>query len=580
MSERGLKVAVILRLVDRMTRPLRPLVGAFAALRGKIGSVGENMAVVTAGLSRMKGGLIAAGAAFAGVGGAATLAASQLVRPAAEFETFMAILTALEGSSEKAEAAFQWVRTFATNTPLQLQGVLDAYQKLKTFGLDPMDGTLQAMVDTNAKMGGSQEKLEGIILAVGQAWTKQKLQGEEALQLIERGVPVWDLLAEATGQSVVELQKLSSAGELGRREIALLVKAMGKNAAGAAEAQMKTWRGMVSNLQDLWANFQLEIMQGGLFDWMKGRLSELLTTVNEMAADGRLQALAEQIGANIQRVLVVLWELAVGLHSTFQTAGVWLEWAAEKLGGWTELVLAFTAVPFAGTLVSIVTGLALVAKGLVAVSALLAANPITLAISAIAGGVYLIYENWGGITQWFEAKISAVAAAFEHGLIWGLIELWREFNVVTLIYEALDGLVHYLTGYSLDFSWADILPSWSWSDIIPDLPSFFSGDGAAPKAGRSGQIGRRALGGSVFAGRLYEVGEQGVELFAPTVDGRVTPHRDLVQAAPAAAPVQVGEIHVHAAPGMSPIEVAKAVRDELARAALGPDRALHDGGRR
>ena len=55
-----------------------------------------------------------------------------------------------------------------------------------------MDGSMQAIVDQASKLGGGMERLNGISLAVGQAWAKQKLQGEEILQLVEHGVPVWE----------------------------------------------------------------------------------------------------------------------------------------------------------------------------------------------------------------------------------------------------------------------------------------------------------------------------------------------------------------------------------------------------
>ena len=61
------------------------------------------------------------------------------------------------------------------------------------------------------------------------------LVGEEALQLIERGVPVWDLLAKATGRNVQELQKMSEAGQLGRDVILQLIDAMGRQNAGATQ---------------------------------------------------------------------------------------------------------------------------------------------------------------------------------------------------------------------------------------------------------------------------------------------------------------------------------------------------------
>ena len=74
--------------------------------------------------------------------------------------------------------------------------------------------------------------------ASGQAWAEQKLQGEEILQLVEPGVPIWSLLEKVTGKNTQELQKLSSAGKLGRDTIKLLTQEIGKSSEGAAAANM------------------------------------------------------------------------------------------------------------------------------------------------------------------------------------------------------------------------------------------------------------------------------------------------------------------------------------------------------
>ena len=72
--------------------------------------------------------------------------------------------------------------------------------------MDPMDGTLQALVDKNAQLGGSMEDLNGIILQLGQGWTKQKLQSQDIIAIMERGIPVWDLLSDAMGKTAGEVK--------------------------------------------------------------------------------------------------------------------------------------------------------------------------------------------------------------------------------------------------------------------------------------------------------------------------------------------------------------------------------------
>ena len=212
-----------------------------------------------------------------------------------KFERLSVQLKAIMGSMAEGERALSWIKEFTRNTPFQLEEVSEAFVRLKAFGLDPMDGTMQAIVDQAAKLGGGMERLNGITLAVGQAWAKQKLQGEEILQLVERGVPVWELLEKATGKNVQELQKLSSAGKLGRDTIALLVAEIGNSAEGAAAKNMTLLSGYVSNLKDSWQQFLATVADSGALDYTKDVLGNIARRIEVMNQDGRLQALAQKV---------------------------------------------------------------------------------------------------------------------------------------------------------------------------------------------------------------------------------------------------------------------------------------------
>ncbi len=188
-----------------------------------------------------------------------------------------------------------YIEEFAREVPFQLAETAEAFAQLKTFGIDPMNGSLQAISDQTAKLGGGQEELKGIVTALGQAWGKQKLQQEEVLQLIERGVPAWDLLSKATGKTTQELQKMSTAGQLGRREISLLIEAMGQESSGAAAKQMETLAGLVSNLQDRFTQFSRMIADAGVFDYLKQQATDLIAKFEELGNNGQLEKIAKQI---------------------------------------------------------------------------------------------------------------------------------------------------------------------------------------------------------------------------------------------------------------------------------------------
>ncbi|MCL6270724.1 tape measure protein [Sansalvadorimonas sp. 2012CJ34-2] len=212
-----------------------------------------------------------------------------------KFERLAIQMEALMGSVEAGQQATEWIKDFTRSTPLQLDQVSEAFIRLKNFGIDPMDGTLQALVDQNAKLGGEFDRLQRISLAVGQAFGKTKLQGEELRQLIEAGVPVWQLLEKATGKNVTELRKFSEAGALGQDVIKSLIAEMGNSSLGAAAKNMKTMSGLVSNMKDRWLLFQKAVSDSGWTDYIKAQLTSLGNRLDELANDGKLQTLAKNI---------------------------------------------------------------------------------------------------------------------------------------------------------------------------------------------------------------------------------------------------------------------------------------------
>lgn len=243
--------------------------------------------------------------------------ASNVLETGSAFEQLDRRLTGILGSAEKAGHAMAMIKQLAQDTPFDVQGLTDTYAKLSAFGLQPTREQMLAIIDTAAKLGGGTEALTGVSLALGQAWTKQKLQGEEILQLAERGVPVWDLLAKATGRNVQELQKMSEAGQLGRDVIVQLIDAMGRQNAGASADLMASLAGAVQRAQDAMQDFLNTIAQSGVLDYLTQQLQGLLAEFDRMKASGELDAWAKRIATGFidvantaQGVVAVVRQLA------------------------------------------------------------------------------------------------------------------------------------------------------------------------------------------------------------------------------------------------------------------------------
>ncbi len=482
-------VSVIVTLNDKLTAPLRAVSSRVSGmvrginraldLRG-LDKMGQGLQRTASGLGQVAKGARTAAGAVAGYAVVMAGLAAKFIGPAAEMERFQVQLTNLEGSSAGAKKAMGWIQEFATRTPLELTDTVSAYARLRAYGIDPTNGSLQALVDTMAATGGGAEQLDGLVLALGQAWTKGKLQGEEALQMLERGVPVWDLLAQKLGKTTAEVQDMATKGKLGREEITLLVDALAERNAGASESMSRTWGGIISNLLDHWTRFQVMVMDSGVFDYLKSRLQIVLDTLNRMSADGSLQMWADRLAKTMLSALTAIWDLGT------QTLALWREWkptlmqGVELLGGWENTLKLITGLMFAKTLfgigaglvgmvvgigqvsagalmlvgrIAVLTGwlvtgfgraamwlaravlplvsgaLSVVRVAIMALGRALMANPIGLAVAAIAGAAYLIYRNWGAVGPWFSRlwggvkQIFSGVAQFLKGIVAGDFDL-------------------------------------------------------------------------------------------------------------------------------------------------------------
>ena len=321
-------------------------------------------------------------------------------------------LQAVMGSIQGGKEATAWIQNFAQTTPLQLDEVTKTFVRLKAFGLDPMSGTMQSVVDQAYKLGGGFEAVEGISLALGQAWAKQKLQGEEILQLIERGVPVWELLEKVTGKNTAELQKLSSAGELGRDAIKALMDEMGRSSQGAAVANMSTMSGLISNARDNLEKFYRLVAENGALDWLKQQLVALNNEFARMAADGSLQQWAKRIsdavvtaGESIKAMAKWIYDWSTALKVLGEA------WLGLKMASWAgqikTLVAQFIAIPAATTAAAGgLTTMSVAAAAATPVLRLFGAALKGLAAAVIVESIANIIKMANAMTQWIKAELA------------------------------------------------------------------------------------------------------------------------------------------------------------------------------
>ncbi len=142
-----------------------------------------------------------------------------------------------------------------------------------------------------------------------------------------------------------------------------------------------------------------------------------------------IKAFAETATTKLEAALPVVLDMASGIGKVSSEIGNIISKTAEFVGGWENLGVIVGGVFASRTVMSVVTfgaavgrlGVSLaaltgvfpvVAGGVKAIGAALMANPIGLAVGAIAGGAYLIYKNWETIGPWFSDLIGGVVDTF------------------------------------------------------------------------------------------------------------------------------------------------------------------------
>lgn len=320
-TQSGAKLTALSARIKATGVHFKTLGAGIGAVSNKINSMG-NMTIPILGVGA------AAGAATVG---------KSMLRTAADFE--MAGIRMKQTFGNQGDAANKWLQKFATDTPMAFADTQQAMMRLKTAGIDPMNGSLQALVDYNAKVGGDAENLNGYISAISKGFIKGKLSMEEINPLLERNVKVFDLLAQETGGKYTadQMQKMLQEGKLGRKAIAALLRAMGRDAKGAAKEQMKTWDGLVSNLEDTWTSMQARFMEHGAFDTLKKEMGSFVDWLNEKIDDGTLDEFAKTVSDVLVKALQELKSAATEIKPILENIGSVMSWIAEKAGGYGNI---------------------------------------------------------------------------------------------------------------------------------------------------------------------------------------------------------------------------------------------------
>lgn len=198
------------------------------------------------------------------------------VKSAAQLETLETSFISLTGGAKQAADMMDNLNRFTAKTPFQIENVANAARQLIASGteVEEVNDRLQFLGDIAATSGVTIEEIAAIFSKVN---AKGKVGLENLNQLAERGIPIFDALAKATGLPASEL----GAGAVSVEQFNTVLKSMAEEggfAAGAMERLSTTAAGKFSTAMDNLKLAGAELVQG-----LMPSISKILDGVTALA---------------------------------------------------------------------------------------------------------------------------------------------------------------------------------------------------------------------------------------------------------------------------------------------------------
>ena len=332
----------------------------------------------------------------------------------AGMESYLTNFKVMLGDEQLAAEKLEEIRKMAASTPFTLSDLTDGTQTLLQFGIaaDDTTGVLKQLGDISL---GNADKLQTLVRAYGKMSSAQKVTLENVNMMIDAGFNPLNQICATTGESMSDLYKRISDGEVGFDELAAAVNAAtsegGQFYNGMLEAS-QTVNGRLSTLQD-----NISALVGKLTDDLFTAFGDIIGKGNELVVtflddDEKMRQLKETIGV-ATAVVAAAGAAFLGYKGavTVTTAVTTAQTAA------TAALAAMHKAEESG-----VKGLAVAQAGL---NAVMKANPIGLVVSLVATlvtGLVTAYNTSetfrNGVNHAFQSVANTAKSAIGGAIGW------------------------------------------------------------------------------------------------------------------------------------------------------------------
>lgn len=210
------KAYVVLKLKDEFSKPLKVAEKGTKEYEKTVTLANKRLKKFS---TTLKNDVAKAAATASKALGAASIAVVTAgVKYNAQMQDYMSNFKVMLGSEEEATKKVNELKKMAAKTPFEMGDLADGTKTLLAFGIesDKTTDTLRMIGDVSL---GNAEKMKSLANAYGKVASQGKLTGQELNMMIDAGFNPLNLIAEKTGESMEELRKRMSKGEISVKEV-------------------------------------------------------------------------------------------------------------------------------------------------------------------------------------------------------------------------------------------------------------------------------------------------------------------------------------------------------------------------
>jgi tape measure domain-containing protein len=362
-----------------------------------------------------------------------------------------------KGNEKAAKNFIFQIEKMSAATPYTTSQLGKNAQVMMSFGMSS-EKTMKVLKQLGDVAGGNQEKMRSLSLAFAQVSSAGKLSGQDLLQMINAGFNPLQIISKKTGRSIGELKEIMAKGGISAKAVAKafeVATAKGGLFYKGAERGSLTLAGLFSTLKDagekalrmLGETLKESLDLSNVIPRITKRIIEITRAVSNWIKEN------PALTKTIIKILLVLAAIGPVLFVIGKGIVVFATMAQA-------VYLVINAISFMATAF----------KALISV---FIANPILLAIMAIAVAVFLIIKYWKPISKFFKKLFggtSKVIIKVWKGIVKFLKKLWEGikkvaktvWNGIVAFFKTVGRIAYKVLVYPYVIAWEYLKKFYNW----------------------------------------------------------------------------------------------------------------------